>query len=207
MQHREFTISNEYRYDRRSPARWVLAHMLRYPVLPVVFILTAIGMAAAQSLGAVFVGRAFDVLIGGGGLNELAVASLWVVAAYLGYGATDIVNSLALRVLGQRVERDTRAELWSGVDRGFPADAPAYVGLIGGLIAEQERHPELIDAFRRHVLLPRRAIAQAAIERGQARGDIRSDLPAVEAYASNELVPADARALATQAAAAIRDRR
>ena len=74
---------------------------------------------------------------------------------------------------------DTRAELWSGVDRGFPADAPAYVGLIGGLIAEQERHPELIEAFRRHVLLPRRAIAQAAIERGQARGDIRSDLPAV----------------------------
>ena len=74
---------------------------------------------------------------------------------------------------------DTRAELWSGVERGFPADAPAYVGLIGGLIAEQERHPELIEAFRRHVLLPRRAIARAAIERGQARGDVRSDLPAV----------------------------
>jgi AcrR family transcriptional regulator len=74
---------------------------------------------------------------------------------------------------------DTRAELWSGVDGGFPSDAPAYVGLIGGLIAEQERHPELIEAFRRHVLLPRRAIAQAAVERGQARGDLRSDLPAV----------------------------
>jgi ATP-binding cassette, subfamily B, bacterial len=112
MQHREFTISNEYRYDRRAPGRWVLSHIVRYPVLPVVFILTAIGMAAAQSLGAVFVGRTFDVLIGGGGLNELAVASLWVVAAYLGYGATDIVNSLALRVLGQRVERDTRTELY-----------------------------------------------------------------------------------------------
>jgi AcrR family transcriptional regulator len=74
---------------------------------------------------------------------------------------------------------DTRAELWSGVERGFPADPPAYVGLIGGLIAEQERHPELIEAFRRHVLLPRRAIARAAIERGQARGDVRADLPAV----------------------------
>ena len=72
---------------------------------------------------------------------------------------------------------DTRAELWMGVDRGFPADAPGYVGLIGGLIAEQERHPELIEAFRRNVLLPRRAIAQAAIERGQARGDIRADIP------------------------------
>ena len=76
---------------------------------------------------------------------------------------------------------DTRAELWMGVDRGFPADAPGYVGLIGGLIAEQERHPELIEAFRRHVLLPRRGIALAAIERGQARGDIRADIPPMAA--------------------------
>jgi AcrR family transcriptional regulator len=76
---------------------------------------------------------------------------------------------------------DTRAELWMGVDGGFPADAQAYVGLIGGLIAEQERHPELIEAFRRHVLLPRRAIAQALVERGQTRGDIRADIPAVAA--------------------------
>jgi AcrR family transcriptional regulator len=76
---------------------------------------------------------------------------------------------------------DTRAELWNGVERGFPADAPRYVGLIGGLIAEQERHPELIEAFRRSVLLPRRAIVQAAIERGQARGDIRADIPSMTA--------------------------
>jgi AcrR family transcriptional regulator len=76
---------------------------------------------------------------------------------------------------------DTRAELWMGVERGFPADPPGYVGLIGGLIAEQERHPELIEAFRRHVLLPRRAIARALIERGQARGDVRPEIPAVAA--------------------------
>lgn len=73
---------------------------------------------------------------------------------------------------------DTRAELWETVRQGFPADGAAYVGLIGGLIAEQRRHPELIDAFRRSVLLPRRAIGQALIERGQQRGDIRSDIRA-----------------------------
>ena len=71
---------------------------------------------------------------------------------------------------------DTRAELWKAVQQGFPADGAAYVGLIGGLIAEQERHPELIDAFRRSVLQPRRATGRALIERGQARGDLRSDI-------------------------------
>lgn len=76
---------------------------------------------------------------------------------------------------------DTRAELWMGVERGFPVDPPGYVGLIGGLIGEKERHPELIEAFRRSVLLPRRAIGRALIERGQARGDIRPNLPPVAA--------------------------
>jgi AcrR family transcriptional regulator len=73
---------------------------------------------------------------------------------------------------------DTRAELWQAVVLGFPDDGAAYVGLIGGLIAEQKRHPELIDAFRRSVLLPRRAVGLALVERGQRRGDIRLDISA-----------------------------
>jgi AcrR family transcriptional regulator len=68
---------------------------------------------------------------------------------------------------------DSRAELRRAVEQGLPADGPSYVGLIGGLIAEQDRHPELIEAFRKYVLLPRRAIVRSIIERGQARGEIR----------------------------------
>jgi hypothetical protein len=71
---------------------------------------------------------------------------------------------------------DARAELWRAVEQGLPADGPAYVGLIGGLIAEQDRHPELIQAFRESVLLPRRAIVRSIVERGQARGEIRGDI-------------------------------
>jgi AcrR family transcriptional regulator len=71
---------------------------------------------------------------------------------------------------------DTRAELWTAVETGFPKDGPAYVRLTGGLIAEQERHPELIETFRSSVTHPRRAIVRALIERGKARGDIRDDV-------------------------------
>ncbi|HKH17201.1 MAG TPA: TetR/AcrR family transcriptional regulator [Solirubrobacteraceae bacterium] len=71
---------------------------------------------------------------------------------------------------------DTHAELWQAVEQGFPVDGVAYVALIGGLIAEHQRHPELIDAFRRSVLHPRRAVGRALIERGQERGDVRSDI-------------------------------
>jgi AcrR family transcriptional regulator len=71
---------------------------------------------------------------------------------------------------------DTRAELWQAVELGFPQDGPAYVGLIGGLMAEQRRHPELIDAFRHSVLLPRRAVGLALVTRGQRRGYIRREI-------------------------------
>src|SRR4051794_34031097 len=76
---------------------------------------------------------------------------------------------------------DTRRELWQAMNRGFPVEAPSYVGLIGGLMAERKRHPELIEAFRESVLGPRREIVMGLIQRGQARGDIRSDIEPVEA--------------------------
>jgi AcrR family transcriptional regulator len=76
---------------------------------------------------------------------------------------------------------DTRAELQFAVSAGFPADGPAYLRLIGGLIAEEARHPELIAAFRRRLLGPRRATVRALIERGQARGDLRRDIEPVAA--------------------------
>jgi AcrR family transcriptional regulator len=76
---------------------------------------------------------------------------------------------------------DSRAELWLAVERGLPADGPSYVGLIGGLIAEQDRHPELIAGFREHVLLPRRRVVRGVIERGQARRDLLAEVDPEEA--------------------------
>jgi hypothetical protein len=34
MVYAEFTVTGSRTYDRRSPARWVASHILRYPVLP-----------------------------------------------------------------------------------------------------------------------------------------------------------------------------
>ena len=107
-------------------------------------------------------------------LSELGFAGMTVeaVAAAAGVGKPAIYRryadkaALVAAVIAGRLPvltvpdlGDTRAELWQAVERGFPQDGPAYVGLIGGLMAEHRRHPELIDAFRRSVLLPRRAVA------------------------------------------------
>ncbi len=71
---------------------------------------------------------------------------------------------------------DTRAELDVLFAQLVPPDPEGWVGFVGGLFAEHRRHPEVVEAFRRGVLLPRRAAARRAVERGQARGDLRTDL-------------------------------
>lgn len=112
MTRREFTIANEFPYDTRSPLRWLSSHILRYKTLLIVFFLTTAGMGATQSMAAVLVGQAFDTVVEIAGSTALTVAALWVVAAYVGFGLFDIVNSLVIRVLAQRVERDARDELY-----------------------------------------------------------------------------------------------
>lgn len=73
---------------------------------------------------------------------------------------------------------DTRAELWEAVAKGLPADGPGYLRLIGGLVAEENRHPDLIEAFRANLLLPRRAVVIAVIERGKDRGEVDDEVDA-----------------------------
>ncbi|MEZ4710610.1 MAG: hypothetical protein R3A44_25655 [Caldilineaceae bacterium] len=112
MSLREFTIDNEYQYSLRSPVRWLSSHILRYPWLLIVFVLTTAGMGGAQSMSAVLVGRAFDTVNNAQGAAALTFAALLVVISYVSFGLFDIVNSLAIRVLAQRVERDARDELY-----------------------------------------------------------------------------------------------
>lgn len=109
---REFTIDNEYQYDLHSPLRWLASHIRRYSGLLITFILTTAGMGATQSLSAVLVGRAFDTVNNGEGVTALTFAALLAATSYIGFGLFDIVNSLVIRFLAQRVERDARDELY-----------------------------------------------------------------------------------------------
>jgi AcrR family transcriptional regulator len=50
------------------------------------------------------------------------------------------------------------------------------MALAGTLLVEQEKHPELLETFRKGMLIPRRDQVAAALERGKDRGEVREDL-------------------------------
>ncbi|HVL94450.1 MAG TPA: TetR/AcrR family transcriptional regulator [Solirubrobacteraceae bacterium] len=68
-----------------------------------------------------------------------------------------------------------RGHLRALIEQATPSEPERYAALIGGLMSEHRRHPELIAAFRESILLPRRAIVRAAIERAQREGVLRDD--------------------------------
>jgi AcrR family transcriptional regulator len=48
--------------------------------------------------------------------------------------------------------------------------------LAGTLMVEERNHPELLDEFRKGMLVPRRNQIADALERGKQRGEVRQDL-------------------------------
>jgi AcrR family transcriptional regulator len=65
-----------------------------------------------------------------------------------------------------------------------------FVTLIGTVMSEQARQPDLMEAFRERVAFPRREIVRTLLRRGIERGEVRADLDieqACDAFIGNVL--------------------
>ena len=113
MDAREFSLEEEYGYNRAGPVRWILSHALRYPGLPILLFLAAAGNNAAFSYVQVFVGRSFDLITHPGWTQAaLLAAALSITAAAASQGLTGLMRNYVAEFIAQLVERDSRHELY-----------------------------------------------------------------------------------------------
>ena len=113
MQKREFTVANEYSYNRAGPIRWIISHVLRYPLLPLGTIVLAITASVLDSVNQVQVGRAFDLLVGTHATQQaLLQIALLILTIGISQGLAQLARNLVIEILAQRVERDARDELY-----------------------------------------------------------------------------------------------
>jgi ATP-binding cassette subfamily B protein len=113
---REFRLTQEYRYNRSGPVRWIVSHMMRYPLFPLAAIIMAILNNYAYSYRQILIGNAFDLITTPDWLTaELLVIALWVVGTAIVQGVTGLVRSYAVEFLAQRIERDARDELYASL--------------------------------------------------------------------------------------------
>ena len=113
----EFTISDQYPYDHRSPVRWIISHLLRFRWLVLSF-LTA-GLTATLLNGAIpgLTGKAFDEVLGTGNDPKAALIriSLTLLAIVLVRGVADMIARFSIEVIAKRLERDAREELFTSL--------------------------------------------------------------------------------------------
>ena len=110
---REFSVAEEYRYNRSTPSRWVLSHMLRYKGFVISFLTASTLTAFLFSSVPALTGRAFNVVLAPNpDPRQLLLIALAILGIVVTRGVVDIVNAFSIEILAQRLERDAREELY-----------------------------------------------------------------------------------------------
>lgn len=108
----EFSVVRNWHSDRRSPARWLISHAMQQKVFIVIVVIGAFGNGMGAGLLPMFIGRGFDIIVKTGDIHALSVTALWLIGSQLIRGVLMLMRNFASEVIGQRVERDTRDELY-----------------------------------------------------------------------------------------------
>ncbi|GAC1562358.1 MAG: ABC transporter ATP-binding protein [Ktedonobacteraceae bacterium] len=111
MLKREFTVIDEYRYNRATPTRWIVSHLVRYRFIVLGFMAAAILANIFNASVPALTGVAFDAVrnTNSGRLLTVVISLLTVIALT---GVTDLTARLSAEVLGKRFARDSRDELY-----------------------------------------------------------------------------------------------
>ena len=110
----EFRVHRSKLYNRSGPIKWVLSHLLQYPLLPIGMIVTSVVNNFAFSYIQIFVGEGFDrILSAGWARRDLIVLALSIGAAAVIQGLSGLIRNLAVELLGQKIERNSRDELYA----------------------------------------------------------------------------------------------
>jgi ATP-binding cassette subfamily B protein len=112
----EFIVSDVIPGDRRSPLRWVLSHALRHRGPMASLFAGALVNAALAAAIPVFLGIAFNAILATPpDYGRLTWAVVWLLISQVVRAAWQLGRNFGAEVIGQRLERDVRAELYASL--------------------------------------------------------------------------------------------
>ena len=109
----EFAIELDQQSNVRSPGRWILSHLGRHGWLFVAMFVGALGNAALAAAMPIFIGIAFDAALADPpDFDRIALMALGVLLSQVTRSVLQLGRNFASSVIGERVERDARQELY-----------------------------------------------------------------------------------------------
>jgi ATP-binding cassette subfamily B protein len=111
----EFTVQGAYQYNRAGPGRWILSHAWRYKLFLSGAVIFKVLSLIAYSSAPLFVGQAAEAILQPAQRGLLLGAALGVLAALVGDGIFNLVGSLSVETIAQRLEADAREEMYASL--------------------------------------------------------------------------------------------
>jgi ATP-binding cassette, subfamily B, bacterial len=112
----EFTLPQQYKTDRSSPARWILSHTIHQWPTVLVALAGALGNAGLLAIIQVKVGEAFNVVSASVFDNKALIAiTVVILVCSLGRGVLQFSRNFGFEFIAQRVERAVRRELYTSL--------------------------------------------------------------------------------------------
>lgn len=113
----EFAAVGSFAYDHQSPLRWIVSHVFRFKALLAGFVGGSLVAALLNGLIPGLTGNAFDEVLGTSADKSAALLriALLLLGVVILRGGFDILARYAIEVMGKRLERDARVELFTSL--------------------------------------------------------------------------------------------
>lgn len=113
MQTSEFVLETNKKTNRQGTIRWVISHASHYWYLFVLMILGATSNAALAALVPDLIGQAFNAILASPSQTQTLIRIAWIiVGSQILRGLLQFARNFGAELIGQRVERDIRHELY-----------------------------------------------------------------------------------------------
>lgn len=112
----EFTLPQQYKTNRTSPARWIFSHAIQqWPVL-LIALVGALGNAGLLAIIQVKVGEAFNVVSAAVFDNRALISiTITILLCSVGRGILQFSRNFGFEFVAQRIERNVRRELYTSL--------------------------------------------------------------------------------------------
>lgn len=108
----EFTVQNAYQYNHSSPLRWVFSHIWRYKLMFITVITLYLVAWFTISGSRTLIGTAAEEILNPTAPDGLLKIGLAILVILIADGLAVLGGSLSVETIGQRLERDSREELY-----------------------------------------------------------------------------------------------
>lgn len=108
----EFTIEGIREYNRSGPVRWIISHCREHKLYFLGGLFGFLTGYVAFSTARVLFGEALQLIIDNAAATAVVGVSLAVLFVSVWDGIGSLIGSLSLVILGNRIERDSRHELY-----------------------------------------------------------------------------------------------